>query len=80
MRDTSGKGSSSRNCPQYFDTGPIDQGTSRHGGSAAWFSRTFVLVWSDLGNLGTLQLVIRAQLAGGIPELSNAGGIRGLVE
>ena len=25
---------SSRNCPQYFGTGPIDQGGTRHGGSA----------------------------------------------
>jgi hypothetical protein len=71
---------SSRNCPQYFGTGPIDQGGTRHGGSAAWISRTSVFVWPDLGNLGPLQLVIRALLAGGIRELSNAGGIRWLVE
>ena len=36
-----------------------------------------MFVWPDLGNLGMLQLVIRALLAGGIRELSNAGGIRG---
>ena len=33
---------SSRNCPQYFGTGPIDQRATRHGGSAAWISRTSV--------------------------------------
>ena len=67
----------SRNCPQYLGTGPIDQGETRHGGSAAWISRTSVIVQSDLENLGELQLVIRALLAGGIRELSNTGGIRG---
>ena len=67
-------------CPQYFGTGPIDQGVTRHGGSTAWISRTSWFVWPDLGNLGTLQLVIRALLAGGIPELSDTGRIRGLVE
>ena len=70
----------SRNCPQCFDTDPIDQGGTRHGGSAAWISRTSVFVLSDLENLGELQLVIRALLAGGIRELSNAGGICWLVE
>ena len=70
----------SRNCPQCFDTGPIDQGGPRHGGSAAWISRTFVFVQSDLENLGELQLVIRALLAGGIHQLSNKGEIRRLVE
>ena len=34
----------SRNCPQYFGTGPNDQGGTRHGGSAAWISRTSVIV------------------------------------
>ncbi len=33
----------SRNCPQSFGTGPIDQGGTRHGGSAAWISRTSVV-------------------------------------
>jgi hypothetical protein len=70
----------SRNCPQCFGTGPSDQGGTRHGGSAAWISRTSVFVWSDLENPCELQLVIRARLAGGIREQSNAGGIRGLVE
>ena len=70
----------SRNCPQCFGIGPIDQGGTRHGGSAAWISRTFVFVWPDLENLGELQLVIRALLVGGIHQLSNTGGIRGLVE
>ena len=40
----------------------------------------FCVCQSDLENLGELQLVIRALLAGGIRQLSNAGGIRGLVE
>ena len=48
----------SRNCPQYFGTGPIDQGGTRHGGSAAWISRTSVFVWPDLGKLATIHLVI----------------------
>jgi hypothetical protein len=30
----------SRNCPQYFGTGPIDQGGTRHGGFIGWISRT----------------------------------------
>jgi hypothetical protein len=33
----------SRNCPQYSGTGPndlVDQVGTRHGGSAAWISRT----------------------------------------
>ena len=34
----------SRNCPQYFGTGPIDQGGTRHDGSAAWISRTSAIV------------------------------------
>jgi hypothetical protein len=70
----------SRNCPQCFGTGPSDQGGTRHGGSAAWISRTSVFVGSDLENPCELQLVIRARLAGGIREQSNAGGIRWLVE
>ncbi len=43
----------SRNCPQYFGTGPSDPspGGTRHGGSAAWISRTSVFVWPDLGKL-----------------------------
>jgi hypothetical protein len=70
----------SRNYPQYFGTGPIDQGGTSHGGSVAWISRTSVVVYSDLENLGELQLVIRTLLVGGIRELSNTGGIRWLVE
>ncbi len=34
----------SRNCPQCFGTGRNDQGGTRHGGSAAWISRTSVFV------------------------------------
>ena len=34
----------SRNCPQCCGTGPIDQGGTRHGGSAAWISRTSAIV------------------------------------
>ena len=39
-------------------------------------SRENYCVWSDLGNLCTIQLVIRALLAGGVRELSNTGGIQ----
>ncbi len=74
------KGSSNRNCPKCFSTGPIDQGGTRHGGSAAWISRTSVFVWSDLENRGELQVVIRALLAGGVRELSNTWEVHGLVE
>ena len=42
---------SSRNCPQYFGTGPIDQGGTRHGGSADWISTTSVFVCRILGTL-----------------------------
>jgi len=57
----------SRDHPQYFGTGgdPIDQGGTRHGGSAAWISRTSVFFQSDLENLGELQIVIRALLFAG---------------
>jgi hypothetical protein len=56
----------SRDCPQYFGTGPMDQQGTRHGGPATWMSRTFVFVWSDLENICDLRLVIRALLAGGV--------------
>jgi hypothetical protein len=35
-----------------------------------------LFVWSDLENPREVQLVIRARLAGGVRELSNAGGMR----
>ncbi len=73
-------GKTSRFHTQSFGTGPNDQGGTRNGGSDAWISRTSVFVKSDLEYLGELQLVIRALLAGGIRQLSNAGGITGMVE
>jgi hypothetical protein len=54
----------SRNCPQYFGTGLVDQEGTRRSGSAAWISRTSKFVRSDLENSGELQLVIRAPLVG----------------
>jgi hypothetical protein len=67
-------------CPQYFGTGPSDQGGTRHGESAAWIPRTSVFGWSDLENPCEIQIVIRALLAGGVREMRNTGGIRGLVK